>query len=160
MLYFLCSWQKLLWLSAVGNSVKVCVFFIWSMLQFTRISLLWLPWMTMALNWFNIHHTCLILLHQASIYCQNWKRQLLVPVFNQMMMSYMQWKIIWRVKKRPSSKVALRPFNIIGKSVETLRGIIVIQYVCQKSNIYRWGSQFFNQPSYNLKVGFMAYREK
>ena len=27
MLHFLCSWQKLLWSSAVGNSVKVCFFF-------------------------------------------------------------------------------------------------------------------------------------
>ena len=35
------------------------------------------------------------------------KRPFLVPIFSQMMMSYMQWRIFWTVKKRTFLKVAL-----------------------------------------------------
>ena len=44
------------------------------------------------------------------------KKFFLVPIFSQMMMSYMQWRSFWTVKKR-TLKVALRPFNIAGNSV-------------------------------------------
>ena len=78
-LHFLGSSEKILWSSALGNSVKVCCF-TRTILKRTPLSLIWLPSMTAALNWFNFP----LLAWSRSIrlpFIPGWKGSFLVPVF-------------------------------------------------------------------------------
>ena len=119
--------------------------------RLTRLSLLWLPAMIVALNWFNSPLTRLISLQQTSSYSKL-KRQFPIPLYSLTITHAVENFL--DSQEKDSLKVALRPFNICCKSQYTLIGIMIkiMYYVSQKSNLHTWClSSFVHTPNF-LKV--------